>query len=465
MFVKNSFEYDARVTKEAKSLIALGHSVQVVAIHVPKVTELSETTTDDIQVVRVPRVGLGLGKINAFAQRAAGTVIAQKAEITGKPIDQAELREMASVIPASTATPGQDRIDLDEVVAAAKPVGNQFVAQVRNNTLRLLVRVLRLGVKVAKKVLGAQGRAIKTYAINKRMIKVGLASGADIFHSHDLNTLWIGYKCKSKTGKPLVYDTHELATERNRMGYWWKKRSVWTERRWLPSVDAMIVASPSWIEHNRSLHGSVPHITATVLNVPELFDFKPKDIKEATGLPADLPVLLYQGSIQEDRGIEPAIEAVAIMPDVGMVVVGYGYHRPFLEQLVKNRGLDDRIKFFGPVPNRELLEYTASADIGLVNIVSSSLSYATSLPNKLFEYMMAGIPVIGSRGPDIARIVQETGVGEVAEATDPNEIVEATRRILSDPSPYRSATAQAINRYHWAVEAKELARVYAALSN
>lgn len=465
MFVKNSFEYDARVTKEAKSLIALGHSVQVVAIHVPRVTKLSETTSDRIQVIRVPRVGLGLGKTSAFAQRVAGTVIAQKAEITGEPINKAELRKMASVMPASTATPGQNQINFDEVVAAAKPVGNQFISRVRNKTLRLLVHILRLAIRMAKKVLGSQARAIKTYAINKRMIEVGLASGADIFHSHDLNTLWIGHKCKSKTGKPLVYDTHELATERNRMGYWWKKRSVWIERRWLPSADALITASPSWIEHNRSLYGSVPDITATILNVPELFDLKPKDIKAATGLPDNLPVLLYQGSIQENRGIEPAIEAVALMPDVGMVVVGYGYYRPILEQLVKDRGLGGRIKFFGPIPNRELLEYTASADIGLANIVSSSLSYHTCLPNKLFEYMMAGIPVIGSRGLHIARVVQETGVGEVAEATDPNQIVEATRKILSNPSSYRSATTQAINRYHWEVEAKELARVYATLSN
>lgn len=464
MFVKNSFEYDASVTKEAKSLIALGHDVLVVAIHVPTVTKEAETTADGIRVIRVTRVGFGLGKISSFSKRAAGTVLAQKSQLTGEPIDEAELKKMSTVMPASTATPGQDTVDVEEILKSAKPVGNKTVARVKHQALRAMVAGLRVGVKIARKLLGSQGRAAKTYAINKRMIKVGLESGADIFHSHDLNTLWIGHKCKRATSKPLVYDTHELATERNRMDYWWKKRSVWTEGRWLPSADAMIVASPSWIEHNRKLHGSVPAITATVLNVPELFDFEPKDVKAATGIAASTPTLLYQGSIQENRGIEPAIEAVALMPDTAMVVVGYGYHRPFLEQMVMDRGLDDRIKFFGPIPNRELLEYTATADIGLANIVSSSISYHTSLPNKLFEYMMAGIPVIGSKGPDIARIVVETGVGEVAEATSAEEIIAATRKILANPEPYREAAKRATDQYHWAVEAEQLAGVYANFS-
>lgn len=463
MFVKNSFEYDARVTKEAKSLIALGHDVLVVAIHVPRATALSETTTDGIQVIRVPRIALGIGKINSFAQRIAGTVQAQRSEISGEPVDKDALKKMATVMPVSTATPGQDQFDVDAIVAETKPVGNITVARLRNIVLAIVVKALRLGIKVAKKILGSQGRAIKTFAINKRMIEVGLQSGADVFHSHDLNTLWIGHRCKQKTGKALVYDTHELATERSRMGYWWKKRSVWTERRWLPSADAMIAAAPSWTEHIRVLHGSVPSITATVLNVPERFDFEPKDIKAATGIASETPVVLYQGSIQENRGIEPAIDAVAKMPDVAMVIVGYGYHRPYLEQLVRDRNLDDRVKFFGPIPNRELLAYTATADLGLANIVSSSLSYHTCLPNKLFEYMMAGIPVIGSRGPAIAQIVEETGAGEVAEATDSDELVAAIRTILAHPEKYRDAAARATDRYHWAVEAKELERLYAQL--
>ena len=137
------------------------------------------------------------------------------------------------------------------------------------------------------------------------MIRVGLGTGADVFHSHDLNTLYVGHVCKQKTGARLVYDSHELATERNRMGFWWRTWATWNERKWLPSADALIVASPSWIGHLRDKYGKVPDPAVTVINVPERRTPEPRDLRGELGIGADASILLYQGSIQENRGIEP----------------------------------------------------------------------------------------------------------------------------------------------------------------
>ncbi|MBK5268345.1 MAG: hypothetical protein JJE47_13010, partial [Acidimicrobiia bacterium] len=106
MFVKNSFEYDARVTKEAKTLIANGHDVTVVAIHVPGVTAERETTSDGIHVRRVSRVHFGLGALNRVAGRYAGSIETRHAKLTGEPVDTAKQAQLAAVVPASTATPG-----------------------------------------------------------------------------------------------------------------------------------------------------------------------------------------------------------------------------------------------------------------------------------------------------------------------------------------------------------------------
>ena len=92
MFVKNSFEYDARVTKEARSLLGAGHEVTVVALHVPGVTEQFETTADGIRVVRVTRVNLGIDTVNRLVRRYVGTVERRHERLTGTPVDPERLR-------------------------------------------------------------------------------------------------------------------------------------------------------------------------------------------------------------------------------------------------------------------------------------------------------------------------------------------------------------------------------------
>ncbi|MDJ0663507.1 MAG: glycosyltransferase [Acidimicrobiia bacterium] len=467
MFVKNSFEYDARVTKEAKTLIDDGNEVTVVAIHVPNKTAEREITADGIRVVRVSRLSFGLGTLNRIAARYAGSIETRHARLTGEEVDRERAQELSEWLPASTATPS-DRVEVvvDEGGSEQPPgadmgAGSKLWARITTPILRGFARTARFGFRAVKFLVGRQGRALKTLAINRRMIKVGLEVGADVYHSHDLNTLYIGAMCKKKTDARLVYDSHELQTERNRMTKWWRRWAAWNERRWLPYADAMIVASPSWIDINRDKYGKVPDPSVSIINTPELAAItEPQDLRGELDIPDDAPILLYQGSIQENRGIEPAIDAVTLLPKAVLVVVGYGYHRPKLEADVRKRGLTDRVKFFGPIPNDELLAWTAAADIGLCNIVNSSLSYYTSLPNKLFEYIIAGIAVIGSDSPEIGRIVQEEGVGEVADPVDPESLAAATRTILADLDGYRSATHDAAQKYNWGIEEQKLLSIY-----
>ena len=467
MFVKNSFEYDARVTREAKTLIDVGHQVTVIAIHVPGVTLERETTSDGIEVVRVSRVNMGMAAINRFASRYAGAIERRNSRLTGAPVDLDLVRELGTMQPPSTATPGDAvAFKVEPPLPSMRPTSSarRLWGRLTTPILRGLARLARLGFRVAKTLLAHQGRALKTWAINQRMIDEGLATGASTYHSHDLNTLYIGHVCKRRSaGSKLVYDSHELATERNRMGYWWKKWATWNERRWIRSADALIVASPFWIEEIEQKTGYLPPLSATVINAPERLDIEPLDLRAELGIEASRPMLLYQGSIQENRGIEPAIEAITMLDDAVLVVIGYGYHRLALENMVARRSLSDRVRFFGPIPNYELLRYSASADIGMCNIVNSSLSYYTSLPNKLFEYIMAGIPVIGSDSPGIGRIVQETGIGEVADPVDPAALAAAAKTILANPAPYREATRDAAARYHWGVEKKRLLELYERL--
>jgi glycosyltransferase involved in cell wall biosynthesis len=465
MFVKNSFEYDARVTKEAKTLIDAGHDVTVVAIFVPKKTPETETTADGINVIRVSRLSFGLGTLNKFAARFAGSIESRHARLTGEEVDETRARELGDWMPTSTATPSDEVAVVVETASDAKAgMLAGLWGRLTTPILRAMAKVARFGFKSIRFLVGKQGLALKTWAINRRMIEVGLAQSADVYHSHDLNTLYVGMTCKKGTGAKLVYDSHELQTERNRMTKWKRRWAAWNERRGLPHADAMIVASPSWIDINREKYGKVPDPSVSIINTPALTTIdKPQDLRGELDIAADAPILLYQGSIQENRGIEPAIDAITMIDKAVLVVVGYGHHRPILETEVRDRGLSDQVKFFGPIPNDELLGWTAAADIGLCNIVNSSLSYYTSLPNKLFEYIIAGIAVIGSDSPEIGRIVREEGVGEVADPSDPVQLAKAANTILRDIDRYRAATGPASRKYNWAIEEQKLLEVYSGL--
>jgi glycosyltransferase involved in cell wall biosynthesis len=465
MFVKNSFEYDARVKKEAKSLLGAGHDVTVVAIHVPKKTAEEEVTADGIHVVRVSRLSFGLGTLNRIAVRYAGSIEARHARLSGEEPDTERARDLGDWMPVSTATPSDEVAMVIGEASHPEPVSpaTRLWDRITTPLLRFVARVARFGFKVVRFLLGKQSRALKAWAINRRMIATGTAIGADVYHSHDLNTLYVGAMCKKRTGARLVYDSHELQTERSRMGFWWHHWAAWNERRWMPHADAMIVASPPWIEFNRRKYGAVPDPAITVINTPELVTIDhPQDMRGELGLPPGTPIMLYQGSVQENRGIEPAIDAVTLLDGVVLVIVGYGYFRRPLEIEVRERGLADRVKFFGTIPNDELLGWTAAADVGLCNIVNASLSYYTTLPNKLFEYIMAEVPVIGSDSPEIGRVIREEGVGEVCDPVDPEALAEAARRILADPEPYRAATRRARERYHWGIEQQKLLDLYAS---
>lgn len=467
MFVKNSFEYDARVTKEAKTLIGAGHDVTVVALYVPDVTRMEETTDDGIHVVRVPRSSFGVPALNRLALKYAGSIESRHVRLTGDTYNADEVRKLGQLSTPSTAAPGSQAPH--ETAQTAGPHESQGAlktlwGRVTTPVLRSFARFARFSFRIVKRVLGQQSQWLKHRAINRRMVRVGLASGADVFHSHDLNTLRVGAICKDKTGAKLVYDSHELQTERNRMTPTQKRKAIAEEGRYLPSADAMIVAGPSWIDWNRELYGAVPDTSVVLLNVPEQSAIDTtKDLRQALAIADKDRIVLYQGSIQENRGIEPAIDAVEQLTDVVLIIVGYGHHRPVLEDLVRRRGLTDKVKFFGPVANNELISYSASADVGLANIVNSSISYNTTLPNKLFEYAMAGIPVVGSEDSAIGTIVVDQRIGEICNAEDPDALAAAIASILADPTRYNVGLEATAIRYNWKVEQETLLGLYAAL--
>ncbi len=464
MFLKNSFEFDARVAKEAHSLIDAGHEVTVVALLVPGVTPEREVTADGVEVIRVRAGDHGISRLARRAAGAARSAARSQVPADGAPADQAKLDRVARVYPPMTATPGADSVQTnpgDELVRLEGRTG--LFAKIKARAALVLVALLRIGLHIGFRLFHTPARAVKGMIENRRLLHVGRSIPADVFHAHDRNTLWVALKSARANGARLVYDSHEFASERSRMGRLSRRWAAFTERRWLRRVDGLIVASPIWLGMLNERYGRLPRLAAAVLNTPPSREISPVNLHREAGLGEGMPLLVYQGTIQEHRGLEAAVAALTRLDDVGLVIIGWGHHRPAIEKLVERLGVGDRVRFLGPIPYEDLLDYTAAATVGLCNIVGASLSYRTALPNKLFEYFMAGLPVIGSEESEISPIIEETGAGIAVPPEAPDAIATATRAILADLDEYSAAARAASSRYHWGAEDAKLLGLYGDL--
>ena len=169
-------------------------------------------------------------------------------------------------------------------------------------------------------------------------------------------------------------------------------------------------------------------------------------------------VILYQGAVNVGRGIEWMIEAMPLLDNFVFYVIGDGDILKELKAKVKEMGLTDRIIFTGKVPFEKLPEYTVHADIGINFLENSGLNYYYSLPNRIFDYIREGIPVLASDFPEISKIITQYGVGTLINNYEPHYLASTIERMSMKEKNY-SAFAIANEELCWENEGQALLRV------
>nr|BCX01285.1 MAG: hypothetical protein KatS3mg041_1331 [Bacteroidota bacterium] len=192
-------------------------------------------------------------------------------------------------------------------------------------------------------------------------------------------------------------------------------------------------------------------------------------LADELGLPRGTFLFLHQGQMQKDRGLEKLLVAFARadLEQSHLILMGGGPLREALSLLARRLGVADRTWFLDPVPPGELLSYTASADVGLTLLEDSCLNHRYALPNKLFEYLMAGLPVLASDLPEIRRLVVEFDVGLVVNPRDEEALRSALERMRRDASAlwrWQQNTTRVFDHYRWEFERCTLQSVYERLS-
>lgn len=307
--------------------------------------------------------------------------------------------------------------------------------------------------------------------------------GADVVHANDGNTLAPALYLRALRGVRIVYDSHELWLRRNvRPRLVAPLVEAVLERAGVRWADAVLTVSPSiagWLQQRYGL--TEPPLL--VRNVPlwpgTLPDPARGRLRELAGLGPHDKVVSYCGGVTSGRGLEETVDALALLPeDVNLVMLGFG-SRDYVQGLLARAaaaGLADRVHLVGPVPSAEVPQSLADADLAIVYVRPIVLSYTYSLPNKLFESIHAGLPIVAADLPDVAALVEEHGVGTVfavpegpfqQDGDQPGAMDESARlaaaleQVLADPEPYRRHTRALAPLLDWRHEAERLVEGHA----
>jgi glycosyltransferase involved in cell wall biosynthesis len=291
----------------------------------------------------------------------------------------------------------------------------------------------------------------------------------DVVHAHDLNTLPVAARLARDTGADLVYDAHELFPETSTLSP--LERRVWRslEPRLIRRADRVLTVCDSIAEElARRYRIAKPGV---VLNCPpqqRAIDPDESPLRAAAGLDGQSGVrlILYQGGFAPNRGLPELIHAMRTIDAAVLVLMGWGALHDELVRLVAANRLADRVRILPPVESRELLLWTAGADVGVIPYQPVGLNNFYSTPNKLFEYLAAGVPIAATRLPEIARIVDGHGIGATFDVVDPSSIAEAISGILADERSRAHMRERALavrSQYTWERQASELLALYETL--
>jgi glycosyltransferase involved in cell wall biosynthesis len=299
---------------------------------------------------------------------------------------------------------------------------------------------------------------------NARLFALLLARRPDLVNANDLDTLLAAFLASRLTRSALVYDSHEYFTGAPEIEQRPAVKAVWEgiERMVFPRLRHVYTVNESIAGMYREQYGRP---VGVVRNLPLRSATFPRRTRAELGLPEDRQIVILQGSgINVDRGAEEAVEAMRYLEGVLLLIVGSGDVLPRLRAMVGEHGLEDRVRILGKRPWAELMGYTAAADLGLTLDKDTNVNYRFSLPNKLFDYLKAGTPVLASRLVEIERVIRAYDVGTIAPSHDPRALADTIRDALSDAdrlARWRANTLRASDELAWETQEPYLLATYA----
>jgi len=294
---------------------------------------------------------------------------------------------------------------------------------------------------------------------NLRLFFFLLTQRSSLLLSNDLDTLLPNFLIAKLKGLSLIYDSHELFCEVPELQNQPAKKKIWQmlEASLVPRLKHCMTVNDSIAAYFKNRYGTAFTVVRNI--PPALRPLKPATRKELN-LPEDKKIIILQGAgINIDRGAEELVQSMAFVDNALLLIIGSGDVWPRLQQLA--RPLSDRVILINKLPKEQLVQYTHLADLGISIDKDTNLNYRFSLPNKLFDYFQAGLPVLATELPEIAALIRAYDAGEFIRHHAPHHIAERITALLSSPKlfTYSQNARKAASVLNWETEKIKLIRL------
>ncbi len=299
-------------------------------------------------------------------------------------------------------------------------------------------------------------------ALNIRFFFYLLFHRADIILANDLDTLLPAFLVSKIKGSTVVYDSHEYFTEAAGLTGRNFQKKVWlTIEEWIfPKIKTKYTVNESIAQIYRDKYQTQ---VGVVRNIPPLNKLDKIKSRKELGLPPDKKIILLQGAyIDHDRGAKEVALAMKYVENALFLIIGTGQEIPTVKQIIQDEKLEDKILILPKMPFDELMQYTANVDLGLSVDQPLHLNYTLSLPNKLFDYIQAGIPILTSNLPELARVQKKYNIGLMLDNHDPKHIAEKINEALfsEQRKNWKNNLKIAAQEYNWENEEKKIQKIF-----
>lgn len=494
MVVDNDVVADTRVRKEAVSLADAGYRVTVIGAGVEG--RAAEERIGRARIVRVPVPSTVLDELWDQRKRRRQRRIPLVGYRSRRAYEAARLRLEAR----------RRDVEADAGRVLARPEEHRLGSV--GLRLGALSRNLRL-VGLSAKEIVVRGRGVVRHRMNRaagsvwqawdaflsrrevgarwRRVTPGLddfelAYGPvidslepDAVHAQDVFSIGVAARAVARArlaGRKVafVYDAHEFVPGLPKHASRSPRYAAAVEsleREYIRDADRIVTVSPVIADAIKSHYG-LDRRPVVVLNAPLTPGGRRPvvSVRSAAGVEADVALLVYSGGLKRVRGIDVAIEAMRHLPGVHLAVVCVPHTGAALvvelRLLAEQHGVAGRVHFVDPVPSDEVVCFLATADVGVHPLLAGIPNHEMALPNKLFEYVHAGLPVVVTDLQELGSFVREHGLGEAFRSRDPVDLAASVEKVLANPEPYRRATANPVLRseYSWERQAEALIAMY-----
>jgi glycosyltransferase involved in cell wall biosynthesis len=263
---------------------------------------------------------------------------------------------------------------------------------------------------------------------NIRLFFFLIFSRFTVLWANDTDTVLPNFLLSKLFKKVLFFDAHELFPELPELVERAKVKKVWKkiEDIILPRIQHSFTVCQSIADYYKNLYGIDMQVLRNVPLTKDISSYVPISV------PKEKIILLYQGAVNVGRGLEQCIDAVSLLPNAVLYIVGDGDVLEQLKKQVADLHLEGKVFFTGKVPFEELPRYTKAAHIGLALLEKRGLSYYYALPNRMFDFIQADIPILASNFPEMARIINEYKVGKLLTSNQPTDISQAIQELYSE---------------------------------